>query len=796
MQKIKLLFSFLLLGFFVIGSFSEIKAQTVTIQRVAVSPSTLKGFPTGSWSNGLRIVGKGDPVYYLTDTTGTVTSFTWSVTAKPTGSNASFNTTSGPRVIFTPDIVGQYVISVQVNGGSSSSDTIYASTYVGTSLTQDCAPCHTGDYRKWSTWKNTPHANMFKNGITGNVEVTSFQGQPMGVYSSNCFRCHTVGYNLNADNGNFGYEAHKTGFDTAWHPDGILSGGEYYIPTNDQKAWNLLQTSSQYASVANVATIGCEDCHGPADQHKNGGFDVNGQYIAKTLDAGVCLKCHDAPTHHTIGEYYLASNHARLPNTQHANRTSCFPCHSGVAYEKYSKNQTNPGYSNADILQPISCAACHDPHDDTNFGLRFTPVTLQNRYQVTSGGMGQICMTCHQSRTDVTTALTNQGPYYGFFDRFGPHHGPQTDMYFGQNAYTYGNSSLNGLMTHAAATDACVTCHMAPIGAGTPSHQWSMVDTTGGTPHDLVAACQTCHGPQIKSFDDVLASSDWDGNGKIEGAQTEIQGLLNELQAKLPADSKDPSVPVSMLYDSLLVKGQPNVIRGLYTYWFVSNDASLGVHNPKYAVAILQSALSALGTVVPVELTSLQAEFANNAVTISWQTATETNNKGFEIQRKSGNSWVNVGFQPGAGSSTELNNYSFVDNLSDNAGSNQLTYRLGQIDLNGTVHYSKEIEVTIAAGPTTYSLDQNYPNPFNPTTTIRYALPYESSVKIVVYNITGAQVSVLANGIQSSGTHQVVLNSSSLDKELSSGIYFYQIIAHSTDGSHSFTETKKMILLK
>ena len=797
MQKIKLLFSFLVLGFFVLGSFTENNAQTVNIRRVAVSPSSLKGFPTGSWSNGLRIVGKGDPVYYLTDTTGAVTSFAWTVTNKPSGSNATFNSTSGSSAIFTPDVSGQYVVTVSVNGGKSSSDTIYASTFVGTSLTQDCAPCHTGDYKKFSSWVQTPHATIFKNGITGNLEITSYNGQTMGVYSDRCFKCHTVGYNLTADNGNFAFEAHKTGFDTSWHPTGTLVSGEYYIPSNDQTAWNLLTTNSKYSTVANMGTIGCENCHVPANQHKNGGFDVNGQYIAKTIDAGVCLKCHDGPTHHMIGAYYLASNHASLPNSAHANSTGCFPCHSGAAFVKYAKNQTNPGWTSADALAPISCAACHDPHEEANFGLRQVSVTLTNGYNVTSGGMGNICMTCHQSRSNVATKVTNQAPYYGFSDRFGPHHGPQTDMFFGQNAYDFGNSAIDGLMTHSAATDACVTCHMANIGPSSqPSHQWSMTDTTGGTPHDLVTACRNCHGSNINSFDDIKASSDWDGNGVIEGAQTEIEGLMSQLQAKLPADSKNPSVPVSMLYDSLLVKGQPNVIKGLYTYWFVSEDKSMGVHNAKYTVAILQAALRTLGSVVPVELTSLQAAYVNNAVTVSWETATETNNKGFEVQRKVNNDWTTIGFKPGNGSTTEISKYSFVDNLTDRPATNKLTYRLRQIDLDGSVHLSKEIEVTIVSGPTSYSVDQNYPNPFNPSTTIRYALPYESNVKIVVYNITGAVVSVLTNGVQSAGSHNVVLNTSSSKGQLSSGIYFYTIEARSLDGSHSFRETKKMILLK
>ncbi|MFZ1282041.1 MAG: lamin tail domain-containing protein [Ignavibacteriaceae bacterium] len=91
-----------------------------------------------------------------------------------------------------------------------------------------------------------------------------------------------------------------------------------------------------------------------------------------------------------------------------------------------------------------------------------------------------------------------------------------------------------------------------------------------------------------------------------------------------------------------------------------------------------------------------------------------------------------------------------------------------------------------------YMLYQNYPNPFNPATRIEYSLPVESNVKIVVYNLIGEVVKELINSNQLSGKHSVSFNG----VDLSSGVYFYSISAVSLDGSKSFNNTAKMILLK
>ncbi len=797
MYKLKLLISCLVIGLFALAYTAN--AQVAKIKTRPISPRllpTLGTLPAGSNPvySGNHTVAKGMPVYLTGDTTGGVTTYSWTLTG-PSGTKTTLSSTNSQNVTFVPDTTGFYYVGLTVNGGSSDVDTFYVSTYVGTSKTTDCAPCHQGTMKKWDTWKLTPHANIFQEGVTGQLEVAPVNGKMEGVYSiARCAKCHTTGWDQNANNGNFGYLSHQSGYDTAWASTYTLDNGEYLIPQGDMTAWNLL-SSAKYNNALTTATIGCETCHGPATKHISG-YDATGQYISASLDAGVCLQCHDAPTHHTIGTYYEVSNHATMPLAgTHATSTSCFPCHSGTAYFKYTQNQTTPGYSSADASQPISCAACHDPHVADNFGLRLVPITLKNGYQVPSsiGGNGQLCMTCHQARTNGNTVITNVAPYYGFKDRFGPHHGPQADMYLGQNAYQYGNNSLTGLMTHGSVPDACVTCHMANIGTGnSPSHQWSMIDTTGGTPHDLVGGCVNCHG-NITSFDDIKASSDWDGNGVVEGVQTEVQGMLNELAALLPKDST--GAVVSRTSDSLLVKGQPSIIKGIYTYYFVSEDKSMGVHNAKYTVALLQAALKDLGSVVPVELTSFRASQSNNTVTLNWETATETNNRGFEIQKKLGDTWTAIGFIDGKGTSTQISQYSFSDKLTD-ADNGSISYRLKQVDMNGTYHYSKVVEISIVSGPKEYTLSQNYPNPFNPSTTIQYSLPYESNVKIVVYNITGAIVKVLVNGVQNSGMHQVVLNTSSSNINMSSGIYFYQIEANSLDGSKSFRETKKMILMK
>jgi hypothetical protein len=224
----------------------------------------------------------------------------------------------------------------------------------------------------------------------------------------------------------------------------------------------------------------------------------------------------------------------------------------------------------------------------------------------------------------------------------------------------------------------------------------------------------------------------------------------------------------------------------------IAYDGSFGMHNAKFAFDVLTKTLNALGSVVPVELVSFNAAITGNTVNLTWQTATETNNKGFDIERLSGTTWVKTGFVSGKGTTSEVNNYSFSDKVS---GSGKISYRLKQIDFSGKISYSKEVEVSYN-GPGAYSLSQNYPNPFNPSTTIKFALAFDSNVKLTVYNITGQVVKVLTNGMLGAGEHDVIFSFKESGVNLSSGIYFYTLEATATNNNSTFRETKKMVLMK
>jgi len=190
---------------------------------------------------------------------------------------------------------------------------------------------------------------------------------------------------------------------------------------------------------------------------------------------------------------------------------------------------------------------------------------------------------------------------------------------------------------------------------------------------------------------------------------------------------------------------------------------------------------------IPVELTSFTSSLYENDVTLNWQTATETNNQGFQIERRKtqyerNEDWNNSGFVNGNGTTTEPQSYSFVDK---NLEAGKYQYRLKQIDFDGTFEYSNVIEVEIVP-PLKFSLEQNYPNPFNPVTSIQYSINSMQFVTLKVYDVLGKEVATLVNEEKPSGHYEINFNASNL----ASGIYYYQLRAG------EFVETKKMLLLK
>jgi photosystem II stability/assembly factor-like uncharacterized protein len=196
---------------------------------------------------------------------------------------------------------------------------------------------------------------------------------------------------------------------------------------------------------------------------------------------------------------------------------------------------------------------------------------------------------------------------------------------------------------------------------------------------------------------------------------------------------------------------------------------------------------------VPVELTSFTVERHRNEVNLSWQTATETNNHGFEVERKLKNqNWVTIGFVEGHGTSTENHEYFYMDDYSRMPYEGGVLYRLKQIDYDGSYEYSEQVFVDVTFIPDEFTISQNYPNPFNPVTTIEYSLPGESNVRIAVYNSIGQEITELVSSVQQAGTHRITWDAS----EYVSGIYFYSFEAIELNNGRSMLEMKKIVLMK
>lgn len=210
-------------------------------------------------------------------------------------------------------------------------------------------------------------------------------------------------------------------------------------------------------------------------------------------------------------------------------------------------------------------------------------------------------------------------------------------------------------------------------------------------------------------------------------------------------------------------------------------DLAVGTARAPVAVFLNQS-------IVPVELKSFTSENVGSAVKLRWTTATETNNKGFEIERlkdfpyAAPKNWEQIGYVDGNGTSAKSHNYIFIDN---NPGTGNYSYRLKQVDYDGSYKYSEILNVNVN-DRLQFDLSQNYPNPFNPSTKISYQISTNGHVELKVYNSLGQETALLVNSYKQAGRYDVIFDASYLP----SGVYFYKLTAG------DFTSVKKMILMR
>ncbi len=619
----------------VAGATSTARAQALqgSVTLRPLTPSEIKDYSlTGAQgASGLSAVGVGQPAYLealvnAAIAPSNILSVTWVLTNKPLGSAvelapsplgtnvptykmADRYNNSGSRVfqvagrtMLLPDVTGQYTVVVRIvaagtSGSTNLTQVVTAGTYMGAYV---CSLCHSGGAVAENTyvpWSKTAHATFFTRQIDGGTDPATSH------YGKNCISCHTVGYdaNTNAVNGGFDDVAKMLG----WTFPTVLTNGNWAAMPSDLK---------------NLANIQCENCHGPGSEHAIAFGNTNlsnWPRLGVSFAAGDCAQCHDSKPNHVRSAEWNNSLHARTTRSPSGpSRAACARCHVASGFAAYagtlgSTNAwtgTNPAYT---AYEAITCATCHDPHDASNpHQLRAAEVvTLGDGASVatiTNAGAGSLCMNCHQSRSgSYTNSLVGyplgKPTYAGGSSSFGPHDNPAADMLEGINGYTYGKV-IPSSAHRFAVTNTCAGCHMQTVASTDPAftkaggHTFSMTySNASGVLVDKVDVCVKCHGP-MNSFD--LVKIDYNGDGVIEGIQTEVQKLADKLSTLMPNSTyrADGKYVADGLVKSPSVKTNwpAKFLQGAWNWQLVSYDLSKGVHNAAYAVGLLKASIGDL----------------------------------------------------------------------------------------------------------------------------------------------------------------------------------------------------------
>ena len=261
------------------------------------------------------------------------------------------------------------------------------------------------------------------------------------------------------------------------------------------------------------------------------------------------------------------------------------------------------------------------------------------------------------------------------------------------------------------------------------------------------------------------------------GENSYIDHLVAISPAVLMFNNVSPSYGVAVQYNA----GTYKTIGTSFEFGGLVNGTSPNVRD-----SIMARMMNFFGVMpTPVELTTFAASAKENTITLSWSTASEVNNMGFEVERsEDGKQYSKIGDVKGKGTTSESQKYTFTD--SKLSGSGKLYYRLKQVDYDGTFTYSNVINIDYSALPVEFELSQNYPNPFNPSTTIKFALPKDAVVTLKVYDALGAEVTTIVNQQLEAGYYKYDWNASGY----ASGMYIYRLQAG------EFTSVKKMLILK
>ena len=563
----------------VLVAFAGTQVLAAPVGKIIVKgiPDRYKAANAGESTSGLKNVGAGarvvmEPIALTDGTTSaaglTISQANWSLISTPAGSASVIADTAaglnGMVVYFVPDSIGSYVVQMTAVTDSGTTSpvtvTIKAGTWNGAGVynvgtqtysSSACEPCHAGlTPEVWNGFSKTNHASVFPRRVD---EVG-------GHFGNSCLPCHTVGYNKAATAVNGGF-------------DDVAANVGFSVPANHPGVYDSLVAAQP--GLMQLSGIQCENCHGPAKEHLT---DPSGKKPDATWSADVCGPCHFSSDRHPKGYSWDNSAHANsvgeAAEPYHMNSSSCSRCHTAQGFVNETIKGQTSGAPYADV-QPITCQACHDPHN------------AKNPMQLRRASIADACTGCHITRLSSRSGLhhSHQGPMLL---------GVDATPYSGQSGsvgewsgwelpgYTYQNSA------HSDIVDRCVDCHMAQTPTFDPTfvkpdtllnkvggHTFNVV-YDNGTPDneadDILnpVGCRDCHGEVSLAF--------------VRLSQDNIKGLLDSLKALLPKDTAGvPLVPQK-------ISTQPGKAAS-YNYYFVLYDLSFGVHNHIYAKQLLESSI-------------------------------------------------------------------------------------------------------------------------------------------------------------------------------------------------------------
>jgi len=451
----------------------------------------------------------------------------------------------------------------------------YASefTYIGEAGTP-CTHCHVNAVDQVGM---TGHAHAMAS-LTGENATNPY-----------CLQCHTTGWDRHVTYGSDDWM-------TADNPD---SNGydDYFGVEGDDAA----------ARRGVLENVQCESCHGPMGPDFNDhtpvvNFATIGTHdpanvTAEDIDSH-CYPCHVTQFEGPDGDFtggYATSGHASAAggdldafNAEHyATSGSCQPCHVSEGFIA-ANDPALTNYEFGSTVNFVGCVTCHDPHmgeggdghaaQVRNVGDVFVSYTFPYApgdaevFHMTGKETGQLCAQCHHARRDTDNVQSQIAVGYG---HFGPHHSAQMDLFIGGGSYEIPGVDYDRAREHThnqSIAKACVDCHMV---RETMLHGELQDHAFHNFVPDLGTNCSGCHPGIDEAF--------------VTTFQGTIEALMNDLATRFGYadyhdmeanwDSTDPGVTVWQR-------------EAAYAMYFLIGDGSLGVHNPNYAAALMNEAIT------------------------------------------------------------------------------------------------------------------------------------------------------------------------------------------------------------